>query len=178
MLGSPDGDTSNDLQTRDGRTLSQPISFTQLYEDYAESWRIQLEDSLFDYGAGEDSNTFVQRSFPGHCPPVSPATQEASEQLCRTLGVSDDSLRRACAFDAANAQSAHVNFADSYAAVPAPKVALEVIDDRNELSPNGASARSASGCGCRVTAGTTGHWGLVGFGLAAVLLRSRRRRAR
>ena len=66
LLGNADGDKANDLVTRDGQTqLPYPNPpFTQEYPAYADSWRISQAESLFDYGPGETTETFTDRTFP------------------------------------------------------------------------------------------------------------------
>ena len=64
LLGNLNGDRSDDFQLRDGTVLSQPLPQTVLYGEFADSWRISQEDSLFVYADGESTETFTDRSFP------------------------------------------------------------------------------------------------------------------
>ena len=66
LLGNLNGDRSDDFQLRDGTVLSQPLAETLLYGEFADSWRITQEDSLFVYGEGESTETFTDRNFPNN----------------------------------------------------------------------------------------------------------------
>src|SRR5262249_18671384 len=52
-LFGPDEGKANDFQLADGTVLSQPLSSTKLYGEYADAWRVTQANSLLDYGAGE-----------------------------------------------------------------------------------------------------------------------------
>lgn len=64
LLGNADGDASNDLALRDGTVLAQPVSFSELYTDFANDWRIGSLTSLFDYPDGLDTSDYTDLSFP------------------------------------------------------------------------------------------------------------------
>ncbi|MGB5900295.1 MAG: VWD domain-containing protein, partial [Geitlerinemataceae cyanobacterium] len=64
LLGNFNGNAADDLAKRDGTVLSEPVPREQLYGEYADSWRITQAESLFDYQAGEDTNTFTLPNFP------------------------------------------------------------------------------------------------------------------
>jgi hypothetical protein len=64
LLGNADGNPANDLQLPDGTTLSQPLSFAQLYDTFASDWRVTTLNSLLDYGPGENTNTYTNLNFP------------------------------------------------------------------------------------------------------------------
>ena len=64
LLGNSDGDPSNDLRLKDGTQLPADASATVLHTDFADSWRISNDESLFTYGEGESTETFTDRTFP------------------------------------------------------------------------------------------------------------------
>ena len=64
LLGNFNRDPKDDLAKRDGTVISQPVTLSQLYGEYADSWRISQAESLFDYQPGEDTNTFTNRNYP------------------------------------------------------------------------------------------------------------------
>ena len=137
LLGTHDGNAANDLQTRDGRILPQPISFQQLYQDFAEGWRVTQSESLFDYGAGQDTNTFTDRSFPvAPCPVASTQDEKrlAAENACQAAGITDNHLLEACVFDVMVTGDAR--FTDSY------------VDTASESNGVTASTMNAYGGGC------------------------------
>ncbi len=64
LIGNFDGDASNDIATRDGTVLPIHPTFTQLYDEFANSWRISQEESLFDYDGNETTDTFTDLNCP------------------------------------------------------------------------------------------------------------------
>lgn len=64
LLGNFNRDLKDELTKRDGTVLTPPVTLSQLYDEYADSWRITQAESLFDYQPGEDTNTFTNRNFP------------------------------------------------------------------------------------------------------------------
>ncbi|HEV8461944.1 MAG TPA: Ig-like domain-containing protein, partial [Gaiellaceae bacterium] len=102
LLGNADGNRANDVVTRDGRQLSFPPVFADLYPAYADSWRISQAESLFDYGAGQTTETFTDRTFPDG--PETPATLDptvraAATAQCTAAGVAVPELLDACVVD-------------------------------------------------------------------------------
>ena len=61
LLGDADGGIGNhtdDLVTRDGQPITFPNTpFSVLYGTYVNSWRISNAESMFDYGAGQTTET-------------------------------------------------------------------------------------------------------------------------
>ncbi|MCC0178961.1 VWD domain-containing protein [Waterburya agarophytonicola K14] len=93
LLGNANGDTADDLSLRDGAVLAQPVPFETLYGQFADSWRITQEESLFDYGEGESTATFTDLNFP--TAPVTlddldPALRAAAEQQVIDAGIAPD----------------------------------------------------------------------------------------
>ncbi len=86
LLGNADGVTTNDLAAPDGTPFDQPLSFTDLYGTYANGWRVTQESSLFDYGLGQDTNTFTNPGLPvaditiGDFVFVDPVTEEEFDE--------------------------------------------------------------------------------------------------
>ncbi len=64
LLGNFNRDPKDDLTKRDGTVIIPPVTLSQLYNEYADSWRISQAESLFDYQPGQDTNTFTNRNFP------------------------------------------------------------------------------------------------------------------
>jgi hypothetical protein len=63
------GSTEDDIITRDGEVLEQPVYWDEFYDRFGESWRISVEESLFDYASGEDTSEHTLSSYPSR--PVS-----------------------------------------------------------------------------------------------------------
>jgi VCBS repeat-containing protein len=95
LLGNNNGDSSDDLTLPDGTVLTQPLSFEQLYGQFANAWRITQAESLFHYNPGEGTNTFTDPSFPSQFITIEdlPADKRAlAEQIVQELGITDPTL--------------------------------------------------------------------------------------
>jgi hypothetical protein len=104
LLGNFDGSKDNELRTKDGTQIAQPPQYEQLYRSYGDSWRIAQPESLFDYGQGENTEKFTDRSFPERMRTVQdlPADQrDRAREACRLTGVTDPTLVDQCMMDVA-----------------------------------------------------------------------------
>jgi RHS repeat-associated protein len=84
LLGNLNKNPKDDLIKSDGTVLTEPVSQQQLYGEYADSWRVNQAESLFDYKPGEDTNTFTQKNYPRQKVKISdlnPADVAKAEQL-------------------------------------------------------------------------------------------------
>jgi hypothetical protein len=100
LLGNFDGDQSNDLRISGGEGLAEPPTFGSLYPKFADSWRITQAGSLFDYGSGQSTATFTDRSFPDREVTASSVPgRDAAEAVCRRAGVVDPKILDACIVD-------------------------------------------------------------------------------
>jgi hypothetical protein len=99
VWGTWDGDASNEITTRSGVVLTEPVEFDAFYGDFAESWRVQPEETLFDYAPGDDTDTFTIPDFPGRPAGLDEADAAAARQVCTDAGVTDPVLLEACAVD-------------------------------------------------------------------------------
>ncbi|MGF1455573.1 MAG: nidogen-like domain-containing protein [Alphaproteobacteria bacterium] len=97
LLGNLDGNPTNDLQVvGDPSPLSLPVDFDVLYNDFADSWRITNDTSLFTYGPGQDTNTFQLLDFPPQEVTVDDLPDDlvsAAEALLDQQGVTDPIIR-------------------------------------------------------------------------------------
>lgn len=101
LLGNFDHTMDGDPRTRDGTTVSPNGPFELFYQVFAESWRITDATSLFDYGPGENTETFTDRTFPHRKVVVTdvPGDRAATATaICRAAGVSDAWLE-SCVID-------------------------------------------------------------------------------
>jgi hypothetical protein len=92
----------NDLQLPDGTVLSGSLSTAQLYQEYADSWRVPQQFSLFDYGPGQTTNTFTDTNFPEN--PVTLAdlpanVVAAAASVAAAAGITDPGVLAAAEFD-------------------------------------------------------------------------------
>jgi hypothetical protein len=129
LLGTPDNDSANDLRTRDGLVLPQPITTNVLYREFGASWRVTQEESLFDYAPGEDTTTFTDWSFPAaSCQPIQGAKRLAAEKACLAVGISDKEDLKECVFDVGVTDDPR--FAESYRGVQwSSGTRLSVLDN-------------------------------------------------
>ncbi|MBD1843140.1 VWD domain-containing protein [Cyanobacteria bacterium FACHB-63] len=126
LLGNLDGNAANDLRTRAGRVIPTKSSYgqftsalsnllptpiplssietaflDQLHREFGDSWRIQQNESLFDYEAGQSTETFSDRRFPRRyltLGSLMPAQLRSAETVCRNARV-EASLLEGCIFD-------------------------------------------------------------------------------
>ncbi|MCW2244172.1 Ca2+-binding RTX toxin-like protein [Azospirillum canadense] len=104
LMGNLDGNASNDLALADGTVLSQPVDYSVLYGSYADGWRVTQQTSLFDYGQGETTATYTDRSFPRQVLSVDTlpdALRQRAEALLDAAGITDPALRQAALLDVA-----------------------------------------------------------------------------
>jgi hypothetical protein len=111
LLGNYDGDPSNDLVIRGGGAIPSSPGFSDLYPRFADSWRVDSPTartpatSLFDYGAGETTDSFTDRTLPSSEAPTTfdDATTAAARGSCTNSGVTNPAslLMRNCIFDVA-----------------------------------------------------------------------------
>ncbi len=64
LLGNFNNNPKDDLAKHDGTVIPEPVSQQQLYGEYADSWRVNQAESLFDYKPGENTNTFTLQNYP------------------------------------------------------------------------------------------------------------------
>lgn len=89
LLGNADGNRANDMALRDGPVLEQPLTRDMLYGEFADSWRISEEESLFIYDAGESTETFTDRDFPSNATlsDLDPAARAEAEAIALAAGL-------------------------------------------------------------------------------------------
>jgi lysyl endopeptidase len=92
--------------------------YIDLYQRFANAWRVTDETSLFDYAPGTSTDTFTMRSWPPETPPcvlpntipAQPASERVAQQACQGL---TDPTRRNCIFDVT--ATGNLEFAKTYA---------------------------------------------------------------
>ena len=152
LLGNFDGNSNNDLQTRQGKVIpsqstygnisqilgdfspvplpldkAQSLFFQKLNQDFGDSWRISQEESLFDYLPNQSTQTFTQRSFPKKfltLASLSSRQVREAEEICREAEITDD-LLEGCIFDVG--VTGEAGFAQA-----AANLLVDVIQDRVE----------------------------------------------
>ncbi|MCB1209094.1 MAG: VWD domain-containing protein, partial [Verrucomicrobiales bacterium] len=108
LLGSNDGDPSNDLTSRDG-SIASALKEDEIAK-FVDSWRVTKEGSLFTYAPGESTTTYTQRDFPKDKSPaiITPEIDAACAHL------PEGPLRQFAQTDLA--LTGHQAFLDSYTA--------------------------------------------------------------
>lgn len=120
LWGNFDGNTINDLFLRGGAPLAMPVTTTDFYGPYANSWRVPSPDqSLFVYDGGERFGGFDDPTFPRPAPAAAPDAQANAERVCRAAGVTDPILLQACITDVVT--TGQPAFASSTAATQRPR---------------------------------------------------------
>ena len=77
-------------------------NFDVLYHQFAQSWRISQQSSLFYYPKGQSTATFTDLAFPSKALTVaslSPKTVAAAEKDCKAEGVTNSYLLSDCVYD-------------------------------------------------------------------------------
>ncbi|MEG4121469.1 VWD domain-containing protein [Microcoleus sp. N9_B4] len=132
LLGNFNGNPSDDFMTRDGRVIAEnkeamniarsvlsnfdvsrwiPIPLDPLTEafldsihrQFGDSWRISQTESLFDYPAGKNTDSFTNKSFPNGFKilrMLAPQAVQLAEETCRKAEVPSERLE-GCLFDVA-----------------------------------------------------------------------------
>jgi len=102
LLGDFDGNPDNDLVTSAGERIQRPHRFGDIYGKYAPTWRVSQEESLFDYGPGETTETFTDLDYPAGAAAIAQlSTQERQQatEICKSAGVTDLEVLDDCIFD-------------------------------------------------------------------------------
>jgi Subtilase family/Bacterial Ig-like domain (group 3)/Peptidase inhibitor I9 len=79
--------------------------YTDLYQKFADAWRVTDKTSLFDYAPGTSTGTFTMRNWPLEQPPcvlprvkpVEPVSRLVAQRACRPI--TDDKAHDNCVFD-------------------------------------------------------------------------------
>ncbi|WP_194921016.1 VWD domain-containing protein [Catenulispora rubra] len=116
LLGNFDGKSAGDLVSRDGKTIPDQPGFDDLYKVFGDSWRLSQSESMFEYGPGQSTATFTDRTFPDKPVTVADLPQPARDQaaaMCKAAGVTDSRLLDDCVVDVA--RTGQPSFAAGYA---------------------------------------------------------------
>ncbi|MBP8250882.1 MAG: choice-of-anchor L domain-containing protein [Herpetosiphon sp.] len=102
LFGNMDGDANNDMQIRGGEVVQQPYSSVK-FRTFAYSWRLSVEESLFD-------NPAPPPPAPNESDPVAEqvtivdfdvSVRSEAQQKCLQAGISDQSALDGCTIDIA-----------------------------------------------------------------------------
>ncbi|NUR26918.1 MAG: VWD domain-containing protein, partial [Catenulispora sp.] len=90
LFGNANGDPKDDLKLIDGTQLPWDASATVRHGDFADSWRIGDDQSLFAYAAGQSTGTFTDLTFPHNVTTVHDLTADQitlATTSCENAGV-------------------------------------------------------------------------------------------
>ena len=90
LLGNPKG-TEQVLATSAGVVLNEPVTFTDLYHTYADSWRVQRKDSMFTEPATIKAGIPVKPFYASEIDP--------QLEACRAAGITNRDLLESCVLD-------------------------------------------------------------------------------
>jgi len=96
LLGDASGSTADDIATRNGTVLTQPVSFADLYHRYADSWRVAAADSLVCADPKVEPGVPVVPFYANDLDPLEYARVRA---ICAAAGVKEQTLLDACTLD-------------------------------------------------------------------------------
>jgi hypothetical protein len=103
LFGVHNDRPADDLTTRDGQLLPAP-DFEPLHRQFAESWRVRPDESLFDYQPGETTDTFTDRSMPDaevSLATLDPTLRASAQDRCTRAGIVDPVAHAECTLDLA-----------------------------------------------------------------------------
>jgi hypothetical protein len=97
-----------------------PARYNTLYKEFADAWRVNEDDSLFDYAPGTSTGSFTDKDWPAEkapcvvrdSKPLQPGSAALAQTACRP--VTDASRRANCVFDVQ--ATGDTTFAASYLA--------------------------------------------------------------
>jgi hypothetical protein len=95
LLGNPKGNAQV-LETSHGVVLKEPVSFTDLYHTYADSWRVRPNESLFT------EETTIKPGIPGKpffASDLDPKVSARARAACKAAGIKVQELLEACTLD-------------------------------------------------------------------------------
>lgn len=95
LLGNPKGN-AQELATRNGVVLKEPVSFTDLYNTYANSWQVQPNESLFTEATtirfGVPNKSFFASD-------LDPKASAAALAACKAAHITEQALLDDCTLD-------------------------------------------------------------------------------
>ena len=128
LMGDADGSSVNDIRSRGATApLLSPVSNYDLYT-FGDSWRVTQEESLFDYGVGENTDTYTNPEFPyGSVDAANLAAdvRAPAEDACTAAGVVDPIILEGCILDQA-VTGGDPAFLEGVADLPSPVASLDV----------------------------------------------------
>jgi hypothetical protein len=95
LLGNPKG-TEQVLATSAGVVLNEPVTFTDLYHTYADSWRVHPKDSMFTEPATIKAGIPAK---PFYASEIDPQLAGPALEVCKAAGITNRDLLESCTLD-------------------------------------------------------------------------------
>jgi hypothetical protein len=96
LLGNANGATRDDIAMQGGGVLKQPVSFTDLYGRYADSWRVPPNQSLLCSGQKIEHG---KPNAPIYAQNLTQSQYNYARGVCTAAGVKNPTLLDACILD-------------------------------------------------------------------------------
>jgi hypothetical protein len=100
LLGDFDGNVQNDIKVKNGSNVDVN-DFKKFYSDFADSWRITQNESLFSYETGKNTGSYTDKNFPSKIYSISQADYYNAFKICTNAGVFKEPALSSCAYDVA-----------------------------------------------------------------------------
>ncbi|MEI9952692.1 MAG: VWD domain-containing protein [Pseudomonadota bacterium] len=126
LFGNFDQLPTDELVTKAGDALTEPVQFDDFYFRYVESWRVTDENSLFVYPSGKHTADFTDRAFP-HALVAAASLASDQQQAAALVCVPPvpPIWLDACVMDVGT--SSDPSFATAFNDAPAPRTAIEIL---------------------------------------------------
>ncbi len=99
LVVNPDGNV-NQIATSDGTVLTNPFPFEDLYNHYADSWRVPATESLLSVCGKRNIEVGVPKE-PFYAHHLDPKVYKQARAVCTETGVKEGPLLDACTLDVA-----------------------------------------------------------------------------
>jgi len=132
LLGNFDNDPSNDLQGESVSNVEPTMSVLPdyLYSEYADTFRISNQTSLFSYQDNENTESFTDLDFPYAIAKLTDLTQtqiSEARTICESNGIANPNFLESCIYDVGF--SGDETFAQPDLLLTAPLVSVELSED-------------------------------------------------
>jgi hypothetical protein len=137
LWGNNDGDGANDLSLRSGEVLEAPLAHDVLYGEFADSWRVTDDTSLFTYDFGQSTADFTDTGFPRYTIDLASLPEEVLASANATLdemGLTDPILRQFALYDLLlTGDEKYVESIQHFAAVPDTTAEVTDVPDASAV---------------------------------------------
>jgi hypothetical protein len=87
----------NKIEARSGAVLTAPFAFEALYHEFADSWRVQRDESLLSACERELESGIPKKTF--YAADLDRQAAKHARAVCTAAGVKDKTLLEACTLD-------------------------------------------------------------------------------